>query len=140
MGEVMKILSSVLPKDVIHYHIQPYLMIGARQAKIKYYQVLAEMRQQFKIMRQEKIEEERHKLRKRLRLEKAKRDREDFLRTIHEREGWDKCRVCLRERFIAKLYDNTFPLCRDCYKNKTQVMRVIERWPGGSQMYLVTMS
>ena len=40
----MKILNNVLPKDVIHYHIQPHLMIPEREVRMRYDLLIVELR------------------------------------------------------------------------------------------------
>ncbi len=102
-----------LPKDVVHHHIQPYLMIGARQGKIRYYGVLKEMRVKFREMRVQKRKKEESELARR-------RRREYHLDKIRRQYGWVRCKSC---NFL-KRNRTGYGMCVSCF-NRDIVIKVI---------------
>jgi len=121
MGEFMKILSVRLPKAVIEFCIQPYLTISARQAKIRYYGVLKEMRG---VLRQRR-EDERIRIEKQISCERKKRQRRmSHLNQIRYPQIWGRCFKCNIMKRTRYHREEIGSICRDCYVNTILIVNL----------------
>ncbi len=127
MGEFMKILSAVFPKDVIHYHIQPYLMISAKQVKYRYYAVLKELRIELKLRRLDETQKRRDEI-DRKRREKWRRA--EHLDQIKWHNGWGRCIKCNVLKHIGYKTPDHGVMCRDCKKSKLMIVNCKQRDAG----------
>jgi hypothetical protein len=122
MGEVMNILSKVLPRDVVHHHIQPYLMKSARQVKIGHYAVIKQLRQR---VREINAEKKRIAEIKQRREREIKEKRDYHLRQIRSKAGWSKCSKCERTKKTYKRCPKIV-LCKLCFHNKFKITKYCE--------------
>jgi len=119
MGEVMRILSQKLPRDIIRHCIQPYLLPSANRIKGGHYTVMKQLRLRVREMQAEKRKRE----------EEIKTARRNHLAEIRS-NNWKECCKCHRFRKCIHYFRGY--VCNNCFGSKFQIIHV---WQDTSEEY-----